>query len=119
MDHDRQIQPGSQFELGLKRGLLLVVRHALPVVVQTDLADGHDLWMLRQFAKLGQCVLVEAGCVVGMHPDLRVHAGVTFGQFNGPPAAVQVSRRIDNHRHTGIGSTLQHVVAVGVELVKI
>ena len=102
MDHHRQAKLHGQVKLRPKGPVLPVVRRAFPVIIQADLADGHDLRMRCQDPQLSQGRVVEIPCVIGMHANLRIEAGVALGQIDSSPAGSQIDGRVDD----GLDATL-------------
>jgi hypothetical protein len=95
---------------------LLVVRHLIPVVVQSDLADGHNFRVLREFSKSDHRPIVEAGAVIGMNTYGRVNVRKLVRQRHGPAAGIQVNGRIDDDPHPGRFGPGNDGIPIAVEL---
>ena len=70
-----------------------------PVVIQTRLADGDDLGMLRQFAQRGAEIFGSLDRIGGMPANDGPHTRPAFSNLNRPATAVQVNPHRDEPRH--------------------
>ena len=70
-----RLRAAAIFELADKALALHVVRRAFVVVVEADFAAGDHLGLRQQGVELGQGVVVDFGCVVGIDAGARVEPG--------------------------------------------
>ena len=101
MQDDRQFQFGSQIELGFQRALLRRLRAFVPVVVEADFADGHDLWLKGKGAQLVEVGGIEVAAAIGMYANGGVNAIEFICQRERLPAAVPVYGGNDDLRDAG------------------
>jgi len=92
---DGQSQLARQRQLRGQRALLLVVTHLLPVIVQSDLADGDHLRVLRHVPQRCQRLVVEVSAVVWVDPQRGIDGRIAIRQGKHALARVQVDGRID------------------------
>ena len=67
-----------------------------PVIVETDLADRHDLPGLCQHTEFGKFFLVKLRRAAGMNTGRTVDKGISLRQFNGGLCALHIGTHIDN-----------------------
>ncbi len=90
--------------------------HAIPVIIQPDLADGDDFRVLRQVAQRAHLLRVEVSAIVRVHPDGCIDAGIAFGQRHDLAARRYRDPGTDDPLDACFDGPFDHGLAVGVEL---
>ena len=92
----------ASVQLRLQRALLLLVLHALPVIVQPDLADCHDLAVPSQIAQLDSAFGAVVRAVVRVNAKRRVNVRMAVGKRQDPAAGIQVDCRVNDPGYPGL-----------------
>jgi hypothetical protein len=118
VDEDGKAGFGGYGEL-LAEGLSLDVsgRVAVPVV-ESDFADGDELWVRSELAEVVEVRVGEQARFVGMDSGGGVDPGVTLGEGQGTGDVVGAVPVADGEESADarVVSTLDHGIAVGREL---
>ena len=115
MDDDGLAHIDGHSDLLPEPPALGLVGGALPVVIQTYLADGHHLGIRREFGDILDGSLVHAVHVARMHADRCVDARVGGREVEGPAARFQAGAHRDDVVHSLLDGALHRPLAVRVE----
>ena len=116
VDDDGQPQLLRQLHLGVEHlPLELTGGIVFPVIVQSNLPDGPDLWMGGQGAELAGPALLPGTAVRGVNPHGGVDKGKPLRQLHRRFGALQVTARVQNQLHTLLGHGGENLQPVGVE----
>ena len=89
VDHERLTGITRELDLGVEGALLIAARGVVAVIVEARLPDRDALLVRRERMQLGQVGVVEAGRLVRVAPDGRVHLRERVGGrergATGPP----------------------------------
>ena len=116
VDDDREIQLQRQLQLRAQHDLLRCLRGGIPVIVQTDLADGADLGLRRQRADLLQTVVRPAGGFLRVPADGGIDEIIFLCDGDGARGRRSTVAGIHDERNAALMHGAQHLFAVGVEL---
>ena len=116
VDDDREIQLQRQLQLRAQHDLLRRLRGGVPVIVQTDLADGADLGLRRQRADLLQTVVRPAGGFLRVPTDGGIDEIIFLCDGDGARGRRSTVAGIHDERDAALMHGAQHLFAVGVEL---
>ena len=127
VNHHVQPKLGRNLELLLKQRNLpglerLIIsgrpaaRARQPVVVDSDLADGHHLWRLGQALEFTAHIVRRGEAVVGVPAHRGEHAVEALGQIDRAAAAFQFRADGDDARDARIGGSLHHLIHLLAEI---
>ena len=83
VDNDREVQLQRKLQLCAQHGLLCCLRGGVPVIVQTDLADGADFRLRCQRADLRQTAVRPTGGLLRMPADGGIDKIIRLRDGNG------------------------------------
>lgn len=115
MDHHRQPVLACESELLPKQRVLCILRRAVMVIIQADLAQRDDFWLPEQRDDLAQMLGGRRDRVVRLNPGGREDLGLLGGKRGAGVARRQVVADVDQPGDTSRRSALQHLGAIGVE----
>ena len=116
VDNDREVQLQRKLQLRAQHGLLRCLRGGVPVIVQTDLADGADLGLRCQRADLIQTVVRPTGGLLRMPADGSINKIIRLRDGNGARGRHGTVTWVHDERDAALVHSAQHIAAVGVEL---
>ena len=116
VDDDRKIQLQRKLQLRAQHDLLRHLRGGVPVIVQTDLADGADFRLRRQRADLLQTVIRPAGGLLRVPANSGIDKIICLRDGNGARGRHGAVTGVHDERNAALMHGTQHLVTVGVEL---
>ena len=120
MDDHRQIQLRRQCQLLAEYRLLKRSgRIVLPVVVQSDLPDGHHLGPLQKLPQFRQVLVLEAVAVLRVDAHGGVHMRVPFRQLCRRTGGGQVASRVQHQPHAAPRHGGKERIPVAVKAVRV
>ena len=116
VDNNRQVQLLRERELIAQHPLLEVPRRVLlPMVIQSDLADGDDLRLPRPSAERRKALLRVGRTVLRMPADGGVDMGIFFRQLHRAAGGLRIAARVEDQPHAVFGHGCEQRAAVGVK----
>jgi hypothetical protein len=91
----------------------------IPVIVQANFTDCHDLRMIGHFSDLVNPLILPICRGIRMYPDGCVYLLVTFRELNYSSATWQVNCRNDDSANSMVSRPFDHSIKVCIELPKI
>ena len=116
VDDDRKVQLQRKLQLRAQHALLRYFRGGVPVIIQTDLADGADLGLRRQRADLIQTVVRPAGGLLRMPADGGIDEIIFLRDGDGALGRRGTVAGVHDERDAALMHGTQHIGPVGVEL---
>jgi len=116
VDDDRQFQFMGQFELPGKHFHLFSARRQITEVIQADLTVSDNFRVCSQLTEFIEGLIAGPGHIVRMDANRCVNVFILPGNRQGLAAQRQIGSNGHNTFHTRKPSTLNHLIAIGVEL---